>query len=167
MSKGISRNLKGVLTMINDTLIVILATREEIENQDLSRIEPLLNSLLKSPLDFYGSVDIVVDGYDNDPRELWEIPEVRSWFQVLDKRWPYWFYFSCTETAGLCTVMLCCVKTEKVDATHLRVSPLDAAVFFAEHFVPMNDIFEKTGQSIEENRRRTEMISDYFSRRLT
>ena len=32
-------------------------------------------------------------GYDDDPREIEAIPEVREWFSKLFAAWPYWFFF--------------------------------------------------------------------------
>jgi hypothetical protein len=34
-----------------------------------------------------------VDGFSDDPRELFEIPEVRHWFRVLDNALPHLLYF--------------------------------------------------------------------------
>lgn len=48
----------------------------------------------------YNSVYFVVHGYDEDPRELPEIPEVRVFFQQLHKAWPYFAFFAATELAN-------------------------------------------------------------------
>jgi hypothetical protein len=36
----------------------------------------------------------VFHGYDDDPRELESIPEVRAWFARLFEAWPYWSFFA-------------------------------------------------------------------------
>lgn len=41
-----------------------------------------------------GCVTLVFDGYDDDPRELESIPEVREWFARLFEAWPYWSFFA-------------------------------------------------------------------------
>lgn len=40
-----------------------------------------------------GGVLIEVLGYDNDLRELYEVPEVCRFFQALTAQWPYWLWF--------------------------------------------------------------------------
>lgn len=35
----------------------------------------------------------MVDGYNDDPREIFEISEVRAFIKGLDAQWPYWFFF--------------------------------------------------------------------------
>ena len=39
-------------------------------------------------------VTLVFHGYDDDPRELEAIPEVRVWFAKLVEAWPYWSFFA-------------------------------------------------------------------------
>ena len=41
-----------------------------------------------------GAVTLVFNGYDDDPRELESIPEVREWFAKLFEAWPYWSFFA-------------------------------------------------------------------------
>lgn len=40
-----------------------------------------------------GTVLFSVEGYDSDPRELYEIPEVQQWFRELLRKVPYLFYY--------------------------------------------------------------------------
>lgn len=40
-----------------------------------------------------GRVLITFGGYAAEPRELWDIPEVRAWFAELTQRFPYWLMF--------------------------------------------------------------------------
>jgi hypothetical protein len=42
---------------------------------------------------FHRKVSLVIDGYDDDPRDLYDIAEVRGWVQLLDIAFPFWFYF--------------------------------------------------------------------------
>lgn len=45
-------------------------------------------------LSLKGSVTFTIDGYGDDPRELWEIPEVVSWLKGLWERWDEFQFFS-------------------------------------------------------------------------
>lgn len=42
---------------------------------------------------FENSVAFIFEGYDQDPREVQEIPEVVSFFRTLTEQWPYWLHF--------------------------------------------------------------------------
>jgi hypothetical protein len=42
---------------------------------------------------FENSVVFIFEGYDQDPREVQEIPEVVKFFRTLTAQWPYWLHF--------------------------------------------------------------------------
>jgi len=63
---------------------------------DLSGCLRVLDSLIGSrerAMRFRDRVDFDVDGYNDDPRELFEVPEIRTFVRELDAKWPYWFFF--------------------------------------------------------------------------
>ena len=148
--------------MKDKKMIVLQVTREEVETCDVTRILDIFLGFLQSPREFYDSVEITVSGYDDDPRELWEIPEVKRWFETLDKAWPFAFFFMSTLGAGLRVLALCCIGAETIDENTVQVSPLYMAAFMSEHFVPMNAMFELVSLSDEENCRRTDELMLYF-----
>ncbi|MFA7269470.1 MAG: hypothetical protein WC073_09015 [Sterolibacterium sp.] len=53
-----------------------------------------LSSDRSSAMGAEGAVTLVFHGYDDDPRELEGIPEVREWFAKLFEAWPYWSFFA-------------------------------------------------------------------------
>ena len=70
--------------------------RPWIEAGDLAPLEDLFAQLEASPeaAEFFsGSIVITVDGYNEDPRMLCEIPEVRDYARSLLEKYPSWFYF--------------------------------------------------------------------------
>jgi hypothetical protein len=44
-----------------------------------------------------GKVELFVDGYDDDSRELWQIPEAVLWMRAIESQIKYWFYFLCAQ----------------------------------------------------------------------
>ena len=40
-----------------------------------------------------GSFQFLVDGWNDDPNELYAIPEIRKFYQHFHNAWPYWFFF--------------------------------------------------------------------------
>lgn len=77
-------------------MVLLFITRAEVEQQRWVGIVERLRALSRSQesaLQYQGSVRIVVDGYNDDPRELGEIPEVKFLFRKLTQEWPCWFWF--------------------------------------------------------------------------
>ena len=79
------------------TLILYAAPRAEVVAGDVEGIRKLLKDTLLASVDagrrYFQSLVFNVQGYDDDPRELYDIEECRRWFQQLDERFPYLIYF--------------------------------------------------------------------------
>jgi hypothetical protein len=43
---------------------------------------------------FRRMVSLTIDGYAEDPRDLYIIDEVREWVRLLDIAFPFWLYFA-------------------------------------------------------------------------
>lgn len=75
---------------------VIFVTRPEVER---GLVGDLVDRLMvfsddHELIDAYeGAMFMIFDGYNDDPRELPEIPEVRAFFRKIDEVWPFWFHF--------------------------------------------------------------------------
>ena len=70
--------------------------RPDIESGNISETLSMLQSLLASEARvtrFANRVCLFIDGYNDYPRELYEVPEVRSFLQNLDSHFPYWLWF--------------------------------------------------------------------------
>jgi hypothetical protein len=67
--------------------------------------------------DLFGKVLFHINGYDNDERALWEIPEVREYLRNLVNVWPYFFYADNLETPFLCDLIKCIVPSVVVATT--------------------------------------------------
>lgn len=81
----------------NFDLIILGVTRTEVEDADISNVEKILADALKKDNDEVGKLksrfSIVVSGYDNDKRELFEIDEFRKWARKLLIDNPECIYF--------------------------------------------------------------------------
>ena len=79
---------------LDEAPVIILVSRESIELSDTTRTMETLELLRK---DFLQSrrnrVQIGVNGYDDDPRELFDIDDVRRYFQKLFDQVPGLFYW--------------------------------------------------------------------------
>ena len=80
-----------------DQQIYIVCDSASIATGDISEVVSTLKSLSgdrSSAMSAEGTVTLVFEGYDDDPREVYSIPEVRDWFAKLFKAWPYWSFFA-------------------------------------------------------------------------
>ncbi|MBK1695407.1 hypothetical protein CKO09_11760 [Chromatium weissei] len=85
------------LSPAKDTLLVITISHESIVTGNL---QPILAQLLslsastESALQWEGCLTVVFEGWDDDPRETAQIPEIRTYFRNLTEAWPYWWHYS-------------------------------------------------------------------------
>jgi len=80
-----------------DQQVIVVCDSAAITAGDISGVLNTLKSLSgdrSSALSAEGAVTLVFHGYDDDPRELYSIPEVREWFAELFESWPYWSFFA-------------------------------------------------------------------------
>jgi hypothetical protein len=88
---------KGRLSPAQDEFIVVEFRRNEVERGDLARVCDLLSALTisKETAEFgEGRLMFFFSGWDDDPREIWEIPDIRAWYGKLTEVFPYWLHFA-------------------------------------------------------------------------
>jgi hypothetical protein len=108
-----------------------------------------------------GKVEISVSGYEADSRELWQVPEVRSWFALAEPEVKYWFYFLPAEppAAGLRLLFacLCEVETSKaLDSQRRRRVEMDTkmmAGLMEKNFIFLNELTDCLGMTVEHNKK--------------
>ena len=111
----------------------------------------------------------MVQGYDDDSREIYAIPEVRKFYQHLWESWPYWLYFCNLDTENLMMMVICCVdsldalKVKDQSLVKVSISPLEVVRFISGGFVPMNEMCERAGMSEQQIYDRTKAVFEYFS----
>ena len=79
-----------------DQVTVLIFEHAWIEDMNVAAGERLLQQLVASRASverFAGTVRLIFDGFDDDPRPLWDIEPVRVWFRMLTVAFPYWLVF--------------------------------------------------------------------------
>jgi len=130
--------------------------RADVESLNILSVLTTLNTLLHDEYTvrrFCGRVQIAFSGYDNDPRELFEVPEVRLYMLNLDKEFPYWFYFITTFDGGdnLGLISRCLCRWKIISKGYGEYDKNDLELFLIHHFEAMNFIFQKYKLPIEDN----------------
>ncbi|MBV6475224.1 MAG: hypothetical protein MOGDAGHF_00741 [Rhodocyclaceae bacterium] len=96
--------------------VILVLPRPQIEAGDTDEALGLLQKLVSDPeamLSCCGRVSLVIDGYNDDPRELFEIAEVRAFIQALDARWPYWYFFLSQADDSIKLLESCCATASR------------------------------------------------------
>jgi hypothetical protein len=110
----------------------------------------------------------VVDGWNDDPQEVYAIAEIRRFYQHLHTVWPYWFYFCDLRTETLQMITLCLLPNLKgykrvgEPKSSVEYDPRDLLDFIARNFAPLNLMMERAGMSEMDNYNRTREVFLYY-----
>ena len=78
-------------------LVVLMVSRRQSEEGDIASVLTSLKLFLATREDarlYRGQMPLVVDGYNDDPRELVDIADVHSLLQALRQQRSYWVFSS-------------------------------------------------------------------------
>lgn len=109
-----------------------------------------------------------IEGWDDDPREIHMIPEVRRFYAAFHDAWPYWLYFCNLDVDILRAMTMCClpaIDVVQVDGqvpVRVTCDPLDLLNFLKRDFMPMNVMCEQAGMFEERIYDRTQAVFEYF-----
>jgi hypothetical protein len=148
--------------------LYVLISREEVELRDLTAPLAILRSLIASPeaaQSYIESVDIAFGGYDDDARELFEIPEVRDYVYRLDSEFPYWLFFLSKYGLGLQCLLLCFLPPYLTEEARATIHPERTRDLLLNRWLPaMNQVSEFAGLSGDEIDRLTERGLAYITK---
>ena len=119
---------------------------------------------------YYGTFHFAVAGYDDDARELYEIPEVRAFYQSFRQAWPFWFFACDLETPSLQAMTFCCLPSLQVrrrsgaTSCNVQLQTRELGEFVRDNFRGLNLLFDRAGMSEAENRERSRHVVDYYRR---
>lgn len=116
-----------------------------------------------------GSFVFLVDGWNDDPNELYAIPEVRKFYQHFYSAWPYWFFFCDLHTETLQMLTFCLLpnltgfKRVGEPKAAVEYAPMDLINFITKNFGPLNMMMERAGMSEMDIYNRTGELFRYFN----
>ncbi len=107
-----------------------------------------------------------MDGYDDDPRELWDIAEVRAFYQKLDEKFPYWFWFCDKRDVSLKVISDCLYqpsgKAEEQRQTVALINDTELDGFMRRHYRAVDDLCEDYNIADAERLKVLEAVENYF-----
>ena len=110
---------KGGKQSVSKETMIFALKRAEIESGDLTRIFSNFGPMMppKKLRAIQGKILFTIDGYDDNPAELYEIPVVREYFFMAHRVWGGWLFFAELETA--CLKMVACCLSKNLTAKKL------------------------------------------------
>ena len=100
-----------------------------------------------------GTFQFLVEGWDDDPQEIYAIPEIRKFYQHFHNVWPYWFFFCDLRSETLTMMTLCLMpnfqgfKRVGQPQASVEYDPMDLIRFIQKNFGPLNAMMERAGMS--------------------
>lgn len=149
-------------------------TRDEVEDLDFSHFLSLFgrDGLPSGPklAALMGTVTLTVGGYDHDPRELWEIPEVRRFFQALLKAWPYAPYFCDLGNGSMVALFHSCLNSivtrriDGLDGARVMYDPHELVRLLEQTLEACRGLWTRAGVPTPAVAERFKAVFEYFNR---
>ena len=165
-----NRDRTPALGTAKDPGIMYMITREEIEASDYTRfLADFGPAVGKERLcQIAGRVSFTVQGYEDREEEIFEIPEIREYFQLAHKRWPCWLFAADVRTACLHAITLCVLQ--KIDIirapgtgiNQVQSSLEDLKAFFEESLRVTAIMDSRAGISRKLGAKRIEALAEYL-----
>ena len=128
--------------------VVLMISRRQVRSADIASVLKELKLFLATREDawlYRGQMSLVVDGYNDDPRELVDIPEVRAFLRLLDAQWPYWAFFFNQVDDSIKLLGSCVCGANYPGRGAVEIDGAKLGDFLRRGFDGMNSIFDKHG----------------------
>lgn len=127
---------------VSDNPLVLGIPYEDVCSGDIKTVFEALNRFLDSReyvIAGRGRVTLAFEGYDDDPRDLYDISEVRRYVSTLDEAFPYLFYFGDLNGDTVKLLALCLCRVVKV-GNGSKPHPDDFQRFLFAHVAALNQL---------------------------
>ncbi len=154
------------------SLLGIAISKSEVRAESLSTLSSIIKKMTKNKkmmLSRRASAEIFFPEYDSDPREIYEIPEVRRWFLKTILHGIPWFYFLDQNKGISLSLLLFCtceVSFEGVYGSTHRLSVTREAHewWFKRNFFNLNRFTESNEIPLEINQEISQGIANWYGK---
>lgn len=163
MDGGHGQIMDDIFEAVDSMFIAI--DRGDVEKCDISSTLDELNCLLirKNIRKYKHMVTITFSGYEADPREVFEVPEIRQFMLALTQKFHFWFYFLNIENGSLMTVTACIYGAKQIDNGHLQFNnPQDLLNFYEYQLDTCRFLAKETPFTEEETRELEREVNLYY-----
>lgn len=128
--------------------VVLMISRRQVKSADITSVLQNLKPFLVTREDawlYRGQMSLVVDGYNEDPRELVDILEVRTFLRLLDAQWLYWAFFFNQVDDSIKLLGSCVCGANYPGRGAVEIDGTELGDFLRRGFNGMNSIFDRFG----------------------
>lgn len=154
-------------------IILFLITKDEVMRGNVLRLQDFFRMFEAAPdvlPDIRHKLTLAVHGYDDDPREVFEIPEVRAWFEKAESAVLGWSYYLDLESSNstLLVFLTCTCKGELRGLSQDGMKKLiwfpseELEKFLERQFTSLNHFTKRHGISHTVNAEISHAISDFI-----
>lgn len=143
--------------------------REAVESGEIESSLSLLNAFTVNAdvaRKHANALTVVFEGFESDPRELYEIAPVRAFVAQLTNAWPYWLHFINKSDHTLLIIMKCLMEIIRTSRDGgIVTSTLVEGEFsriIGDLFGGMNYLYQELGLTPKENSDMTQEIKRYL-----
>jgi len=130
------------------TLVIYNVPEQEVRDCNVIPFIERMAPYVINPEPFHAdSFAFLVDGFNDQPDEIYTIPEVRAYWQELDRRWPYILFFG-SVLAEMPQMVAWCnhnnlssFQRPGADATMIHYDRPELLLWLHRHWGPMNGLF--------------------------
>jgi hypothetical protein len=159
-----------MVTGLQPDLIVYQFSRPAIERLDFQHFMNLYGAPARHPAlrALMNRFVFCVEGFDDDPREIHFIPQIRAFYRKFEDAWPFWFFHCNLDNDTLRSMTLCCLNSltgisrDGSPFSGVEYDPLELAKFVAGGLPSMNAACLWAGFSEVEIEQRTREVFEYF-----
>ncbi|MGE3261658.1 MAG: hypothetical protein AB7K68_07775 [Bacteriovoracia bacterium] len=140
-------------------IFTVVIDRMEIESGDITATYQYLTSFISNRegvLKYFGKVEVTVFGYDDDPRELYQIAEVRKFLKELDAKFPYWLALQSDKGMWIKVLFACLNKTERIGGKVHWEKEDDTLI--PRWFMGLNEVTHRFALPINKNRAQSDLV---------
>jgi len=146
----------------NPKILHLKVSRSDIESRLLDNTVDVLTELISSReviIVAKDKLEITVDGYCDDPRELIEIPEVVTFIRDLDTAWPHWLLF-CDPQKSWLPLVFSCICGKPLSGGRFEIEMSTVKPTLDRWYIALNDLSNEFAISIEDNRRASDKVRE-------
>ena len=151
--------------------IILTVDKGDIEKKNYSQLIMAFARLELNDeliLNLKGKVDVLIYGYDEDKRELYEIKEVKEWVKTVFKELNSWTYFLAMDKAAffLKLLFICHADVQRItpgNIYEIEYKKSGSANFIFELFDGLNEFCSKHNINESTNRKLSKKLIEYLS----
>jgi len=121
----------------------LVVPRRDVEAGDISSVLSYLETLSSDSVTAWqmrGRVSISFDGYSDERRSIFTVPEVRTFVAKVNAAWPYWFFFLNHVDHSIKVVIACLCDMRRVEPASWKLSQADLMRFIGIGITAMGDL---------------------------